>query len=134
MSKRKLIKIKLPLFFLLFFFIGYVAGNIYILPYKFLVKAIYQKDYQTKMYKCDNAMRNQFIAKARTAYDPNETNVVDLQASEVALIDCHDYDVVRKKLLTLGLNKLDLSSMGLVAIEKESYDLQKIVRIHEIRY
>ena len=134
MSIQRYKKIKFFLFLLLIFFIGYIAGNTYFLPYKFFVKTIYQIEYQTKMYKCDNAMRNQFIAKARTAYDPSEKTVLDLQSSEVALIDCHDYDVIRKKLLTLGLNKLDLSAMGLKAIERESYDLQKIVRIHEIRY
>ena len=57
-----------------------------------------------------------------------------LESAEIALIDCHDYDVLRKKLLSLGLVSLDLSSMGLEAIEKEAFDLQKLVRIHEIRY
>ena len=86
------------------------------------------------MYKCDNAMRNQFISKARILNDSSKKSAKDLQAAEVALIDCHDYDVLRKKLMSLGLVSLDLSSMGLKAIEKEKYDLQKIVRIHEIRF
>ena len=86
------------------------------------------------MYKCDNAMRNQFIAKAKVIQNPNKKNAKALQSAEIALIDCHDYDVLRKKLLSLGLVSLDLSSMGLEAIEKEAFDLQKLVRIHEIRY
>lgn len=111
-----------------------LAGNIYKLPYKYILKSTYQKEYQKHMYRCDNAMRNQFISKARAAKEPSNKNANDLLASEIALIDCHDYDVFRKKLLTLGLTELDLSSMGLKAIEKEAYDLQKLVRIHEIRY
>ena len=86
------------------------------------------------MYKCDNAMRNQFIAKSKIIKERNSDNAKNLQAAEVALIDCHDYDKIRKQLMSLGLVSLDLSSMGLEAIEKEAYDLQTIVRIHEIRF
>ena len=118
----------------LLFLVGFIFGNIFHLPYKFIVKSIYQTDYQKSMYRCDNAMRNQFIAKARVLKNPDVKAAKDLESAEIALIDCHDYDVLRKKLLTLGLVSLDLSSMGLKAIENEAYDLQKIVRIHEIRY
>ncbi len=118
----------------LLFLIGFTSGNIFHIPYKYVIKKIYLKDYQTSMYKCDNAMRNQFIAKAKVIQNPNKKNAKALQSAEIALIDCHDYDVLRKKLLSLGLVSLDLSSMGLEAIEKEAFDLQKLVRIHEIRY
>ena len=118
----------------LFFIIGFIIGNIYPMPYKIIIKSIYQTKYQKLMYKCDNAMRNQFISKARILTDSSKNSAKDLHAAEVALIDCHDYDVLRKKLMSLGLVSLDLSSMGLKAIEEEKYDLQKIVRIHEIRY
>ena len=116
------------------FLVGFVFGNIYHVPYKYFIKSIYQAEYQKSMYKCDNAMRNQFIAKAKVLKKPSEKSAKALEAAEVALIDCHDYDVLRKKLMSLGLVSLDLSSMGLEAIEKEAYDLQKLVRIHEIRY
>lgn len=118
----------------LLFLIGFIVGNIFPVPYKYVIKKIYAKDYQTSMYKCDNAMRNQFIAKAKVIQNPDQKAAKALEAAEIALIDCHDYDVLRKKLLSLGLVSLDLSSMGLEAIEKEAYDLQKLVRIHEIRY
>ncbi len=118
----------------LLFLIGFVSGNIFHVPYKYVIKSIYEKDYQKSMYKCDNAMRNQFIAKAKVIENPDPKTAQALEAAEIALIDCHDYDVLRKKLLSLGLVSLDLSSMGLEAIEREAYDLQKLVRIHEIRY
>ena len=120
--------------FILIFLIGFVGGNIYHVPYKFVIKSIYKSEYQKAMYKCDNAMRNQFIAKSKIINERNADNAKNLQATEVALIDCHDYDKMRKKLMSLGLVSLDLSSMGLEAIENEAYDLQKIVRIHEIRF
>ena len=116
------------------FLIGFITGNIFHVPYKYVIKKIYAKDYQTFMYRCDNAMRNQFIAKAKVIENPDPKTAQALEAAEIALIDCHDYDVLRKKLLSLGLVSLDLSSMGLEAIEREAYDLQKLVRIHEIRY
>tara|TARA_B110001452_G_C15123060_1_gene391413 strand:- start:453 stop:848 length:396 start_codon:yes stop_codon:yes gene_type:complete len=118
----------------LLFLIGFVTGNIFHVPYKYAIKKIYAKDYQTSMYKCDNAMRNQFIAKAKIIKKPDQKTAKALEAAEIALIDCHEYDVLRKKLLSLGLVSLDLSSMGLEAIEREAFDLQKLVRIHEIRY
>ena len=133
----KIVKLEKQNFFsliALFFIIGFFIGNVYHVPYKFIIKSIYQADYQKLMYKCDNAMRNQFISKARILNDSSKKSAKDLQAAEVALIDCHDYDVLRKKLMSLGLVSLDLSSMGLKAIEKEKSDLQKIVRIHEIRF
>ena len=118
----------------LLFLIGFITGNIFHVPYKYTIKKIYAKDYQTSMYKCDNAMRNQFIAKAKIIKKPDQKTAKALEAAEIALIDCHEYDVLRKKLLSLGLVSLDLSSMGLEAIEREAFDLQKLVRIHEIRY
>ena len=87
-----------------------LAGNIYKLPYKYILKLTYQKEYQKHMYRCDNAMRNQFISKARAAKEPSNKSAKDLLASEIALIDCHDYDVFRKKLLTLGLTELDFAA------------------------
>ena len=136
MQKLNKVKIKVKTFACLLsvLFIGILIGNNFDLPHKSLIKMVYQNDYQKLMYRCDEAMRNHFISKARSANNPNDKNAEDLNASEVALIDCHDYDVLRKKLLTFNLTELDLSTMGLEAIEKESYDLQKIVRIHEIRY
>ena len=118
----------------LLFLIGFVIGNIFHVPYKYVIKKIYAEDYQISMYKCDNAMRNQFIAKAKIIKNPDQKTAKALEAAEIALIDCHEYDVLRKKLLSLGLVSLDLSSMGLEAIEREAFDLQKLVRIHEIRY
>jgi len=61
-------------------------------------------------------------------------NLDNLIETEVSLIDCHDYDMYRKKLISYGLNDHDLSLMGLKIIEKKGSDIQNLVRIHEIRY
>lgn len=79
-------------------------------------------------------MREHFIAKSRVGQLPSAEAVQALNSAEVGLIDCHEYDKFRKKLLSLGLNDSDLASMGLVAIERKKADLQTLVREHEIRY
>ena len=57
-----------------------------------------------------------------------------LEAAEVALIDCQDYDLMRKRLLQWGLRENELALMGLQAIEEKSSSLQRVIEIHEIRY
>lgn len=98
------------------------------------VAAWYQEDYGALVFKCDQAMREHFIAKSRVVAAPSEDSTALLAAAEVALIDCHDYDLMRKDLQRLGLQEADLAAMGLRAIERRGEDIREIVRIHEIRY
>lgn len=79
-------------------------------------------------------MREHFIAKSRVGHLPSTAAVQALNSTEVGLIDCHEYDKFRKKLISFGLADSDLASMGLVAIESKKSDLQTLVREHEIRY
>ena len=67
----------------LLFLIGFVSGNIFHVPYKYVIKSIYEKDYQKSMYKCDNAMRNQFIAKAKVIENPDPKTAQALEAAEI---------------------------------------------------
>ena len=99
-----------------------------------MVASAFQESYGTLVFKCDQAMREHFIAKARLAHEATDIAADILEEAEIALLDCHDYDVMRKKLLRLGLTEYDLSGMGLRAIEKRGTDIQMLVRIHEIRY
>lgn len=101
---------------------------------RWAVAAWYQDAYGTLVFACDQAMREHFIAKSRVAAAPSGDTAAILAASEVALIDCHDYDMMRKDLQRLGLQDADLAAMGLRAIEQRGRDIREIVRIHEIRY
>lgn len=94
----------------------------------------YQEDYSVLVFQCDQAMREHFIAKSRVAKGPDDQSVNLLAASEVALMDCHTYDVMRKDLQRMGLTEADLAAMGLEAIEERGQDIREVVRIHEIRY
>lgn len=112
------------------FALGLIAQPIF----RFGVSEIYQAEYAGLTFKCDHAMREHFIAKAKAVDAPTEKAAAILSQAEVALIDCHDYDRLRKTLLRLGLTEADLSAMSLIAIEAKARDIREIVRIHEIRY
>jgi hypothetical protein len=99
-----------------------------------IVKAIYGRRYQELMFKCDNVMREHLIAKNRMLSDPSDDAVKTLSAAELGLIDCHEYDVMRKRLISLGLTDNDLSLLGLKALEERGTDVQTFVKIHEFKY
>ena len=116
------------------FSLGVVAGILAQPTYRLALSALYQERYGTLVFKCDQAMREHFIAKARLEEVPDAERAALVLQSEVALLDCHDYDVLRKRLLQLGLTEIDLAAMGLAAIETRGSDIRETVRIHEIRY
>lgn len=126
--------IKKSLTFLVFGTVCFVTGNLWDYPLKLAISHYYQKDFGQHVFQCDNAMREHFIAKSRVGQLPSTETLQALQSAEVGLIDCHEYDKFRKKLISLGLKDSDLASMGLVAIESKRVDLQTLVREHEIRY
>jgi hypothetical protein len=115
-------------------FLGFVGGQTWDLPYKFFLKQIFLNEYGEHVFLCDNAMRQHFIAKSRIVSSPSTETGSSLKNAELGLIDCHEYDKFRKKLITFGLNENDLSEMGLKAIEKSRTDLSTLVKQHEISY
>lgn len=92
------------------------------------------EDYKGLMFKCDQVMREHFIAKKEVELAPSEESVKALEAAEVGLLDCHEYDKLRKLMTDLGVSDSKLSSIGLTALEEKKYELRKFVEIHEIRY
>ena len=113
---------------------GFLIGQVWDQPYRAVIKFVYQDAYANHVYNCDNAMREHFIAKSRLSGGIEKIDVEALQSTEIGLIDCHYYDKFRKKLISLGLDNNDLSSMGLRAIEAKKVDLSVLVKQHEIRY
>jgi hypothetical protein len=99
-----------------------------------IVRAIYRKQYEELMFKCDNVMREHLIAKNRMLNEASGDSVKVLNSAEVGLIECHDYDVMRKRLISLGLTDNDLSLMGLEALEERGADVETFVKIHEFKY
>lgn len=96
--------------------------------------AWYEQEYQERMFACDQAMREHFIAKQTVLRNTTTETVRNLDAAEIGLTTCHDYDRLRKRLLAWGASEADLSILGLTAIEKRASDIRTFVEIHEIRY
>jgi hypothetical protein len=117
------------------FLLGVVAGIFAQPAYRLALSALYRERYGSLVFKCDQAMREHFIAKARLEEAPADAERAALALqSEVALLDCNDYDILRKRLFQLGLTEVDLAAMELAAIEARGSDIRETVRIHEIRY
>jgi len=93
-----------------------------------------KEDYQSLMFQCDLVMREHFIAKQLVLVSPSDKAIKNLEASEVGLLTCHEYDKLRKQLLSYGASEAQLSMIGLEVMEKKAKDVQRFVEIHEIRY
>jgi uncharacterized protein (DUF1919 family) len=93
-----------------------------------------KEDYKNLMYECDYAMRDHFIAKKTVEVKPSTMSVANLDAAEVGLLKCHEYDKRRKRLQLFNVSDAMLSSIGLEALEEKNYELRDFVKTHEIRY
>ena len=91
-------------------------------------------EYKELMYECDNAMREHYIAKKAVEFTPSVATVSTLQATELSLMACHDYDKLRKQMISSGLDSDALALIVLEAIEEKAYELDHFVQIHEFRY
>ena len=95
---------------------------------------LWRENYKSLMFKCDQVMREHYIAKRAVVLDPDERTISNLSAAELGLLDCHDYDKMRKKMLSWGVSETQLSVIGLEAMESKAYELRRFIEIHEIRY
>jgi len=116
------------------FVAGAAAGQLAPPLWKTALVAASEIRYQEATYRCDRAMRDHLIAKQQVYRAPGKDTVADLNAAEVALLDCQDYDILRKRLIQWGLDENDLSLMALRAIEAKDRNLQQVIEIHEVRY
>ena len=86
------------------------------------------------MFQCDNVMRDHLIAKNRVLHEKTEKAIKLLEAAELGLMSCHEYDKLRKQMLVAGVVPEELSMMGLEAIEANVVDLKRYVEIHEFKF
>lgn len=95
---------------------------------------LYKAEYKDLMFQCDNVMRDHFIAKSEVLISPSPQAIKKLHAAEVGLLTCHEYDVLRKKLISFGIDENELARIGLEVIEEQAKDVHSFVQTHEIRY
>ena len=113
--------------------VGIALGIVGAPLWREVVMSLFQERYGDLTYLCDSAMREHYIARARLTEAPGEELAETLQAAEIALIDCQDYDMLQKRLTLLGLRENELGLMRLRAIEGRNGRLDEVVRVHEIR-
>lgn len=118
-----------------FFFVCGIATAIVAKPaWKSVLIVLNQNEFSELSFRCDNVMRSHFVAELTLSQTPNEANVANLQAAEIGLIDCQDYDLKRKSLIKWGLTENEVSEMVLSSIEERGENLKHVIKVHEIRY
>ena len=99
-----------------------------------IAKQVYGERYKDLMFQCDHAMRDHYIAKKTMEIYPSDQAVKNLEATELGLLACHEYDKARKTLQIYNVSDATLESLGLSALEEREYDLKRFVKSHEFRY
>lgn len=100
----------------------------YALP--FVVDQYYADEYRKLVAECDEAMHEEAALRPRTAGAAKDP-VLSISA-EVGLSVCHEYDKLRKRLLTLGVTEERLALHGLEALEIEQIPVSRMVNPHRI--
>lgn len=115
-----------------------LVGVFGFLTYEYVVPVAagqyYGERFKTLMFACDHAMRDHYIAKKSVELNPSNLTIKNLEATELGLMSCHDYDKMRKQMEALNVSENKLSRLGLEALEEREYDLQRFVKTHEFRY
>lgn len=99
-----------------------------------VAEAIHGERYKDLMFQCDHVMREHFIAKQMVLASATEETIRNLDAAEIGLTACHEYDKLRKELGSWGISENALARIGLEAIEERAQEVRRFVEIHEIRY
>lgn len=113
---------------------GIFAAWLAIPLYKSVLIHVYGDRFATLTFKCDQAMREHWIGKMALADDPSDETIANLNASEIALLDCQEYDLLQKKLLRLGLSDAEVGELVLRASERDPEGFRTVIGIHEIRH
>lgn len=122
------------LFLIVTFSIGIAVGLLAAPAWRWSLVQLHQAEYGDLTFKCDSAMRAHYLAKSQLSHSTTQSDVERLRQTELALIDCQDYDLMQKNLMMWGLRENELGLMRLKAIEADANGLKDVVESHEIRY
>jgi His-Xaa-Ser system protein (TIGR03982 family) len=86
----------------------------------------YADEYQYLAGKCANAMDESWFLEQKG--DPS----LD-KTAQIHLLDCHEYDVTRKTMLSMGLSENVLSYLGLKGLEINQRTTEEFVQQHRFR-
>ena len=93
--------------------------------------AAHKEQFAELMVECDSAMHVEADAAA-AARSKEAGNDSALIAAEVQLTVCHEYDILRKKMLINGVKEDSLSLLGLRTMERRGVPLKDMIAPHVI--
>jgi len=105
------------------FVIGYVSREYLIPEYTYYTN---KSEYMKLTLKCAHAMDSNW-------YIEQQQNDALKKSSELQLLDCHDYDKLRKQMLSNGISEYRLSALGLVALEIHQKPAEDLAKHHKFR-
>ena len=100
----------------------------YVVP--FAAGFYYGADYQRLAAECDHAMHDEVALRAGTSSATKAPALV--LSGVVGLTVCHEYDKLRKRMLTLGVTEDRLALLGLEALESELIPVARMVEPHKM--
>lgn len=83
----------------------------------------YTVDYKNLSSSCGSAMNEAWFSE-------QSNNEELMKSSQIELLSCHNYDLVRKKMLFLGVPESYLSYIGLKSLELDQDSVEKLVEHH----
>lgn len=105
-----------------------------IVSMEYIVPALadwYYKDkYRELVTECDHAMHEEAALRSGTSGAAKHPSLTT--SADVALMVCHEYDKLRKKLLILGVSEDTLAYRGLEALEIEQIPVSRLVEPHRM--
>lgn len=100
----------------------------YVVP--LLADFYYQDEFRALSAKCDAAMHDE--ASLRPGTIGAEKHPALTLSAEVELMVCHDYDKLRKRLLSLGVSEHTLALRSLEALENEQISVSRLIEPHRM--
>ncbi len=109
-------------------FLLFIVAMEYVVP--LLADLYYQDEYRELSAKCDEAMHDE--ASLRPGTIGAEKHPALTLSAEVELMVCHDYDKLRKRLLSLGVSEHTLALRSLEALENEQIPVSRLIEPHRM--
>ncbi|MGY8914666.1 MAG: TIGR03982 family His-Xaa-Ser system protein [Flavobacteriales bacterium] len=78
---------------------------------------------------CDMAMHNEAALRENTDFE-NHPNLYI--TSEIEMLVCHEYDLLRKKMLSMGIDENYLSLLNLESLENQKIPLKLMIEPHKM--
>ncbi len=108
--------------------LGFIVFHDYVRP--LIAEYSHSGEYKRLALECDLAMHEEAALRELIEND-QQTERLRLSA-DVGMIVCHDYDILRKKLLIQGVSEDRLAMLGLEVLEVEQITVQQMVDAHRM--